>query len=47
VQIPVPSPAERARMLEKYQRLCDLEAQAEAANLRIAEIVRALWQPEL
>lgn len=47
VQIPVPSPAERARMLEKYQRLCDLEAQAESANLRIAEIVRELWQPEL
>ena len=47
VQIPVPSPAECARMLEKYQRLCDLEAQAEAANLRIAEIVRELWQPEL
>ncbi len=47
VQIPVPSPAERARMMEKYQCLCDLEAQAEAANLRIAEIVRELWQPEL
>jgi hypothetical protein len=34
-------------MMEKYQRLCDLESQAESANLRIAEIVRELWQPEL
>lgn len=47
VQIPIPSPTERALMQEKYQRLCDLEDQAEAANLRIAEIVRELWQPEL
>jgi hypothetical protein len=47
VQIPVPSPAERARMLEKYQRLCDLEAQAETAQQRIAEIVQELWQPEV
>jgi hypothetical protein len=46
VQIPIPSPTERALMQEKYQRLCDLEAQAEAAKQRIAEIVENLWNPQ-
>jgi N-6 DNA Methylase len=43
VQIPIPSPTEGAAMQENYQRLCDLEAQAEVANRRIAEIVDSLW----
>lgn len=47
VQIPIPSPTEGALMQEKYQRLCDLEDQAEAANRRIAEIVESLWSPQL
>lgn len=47
VQIPIPSPVESARMHEKYQRLCDLEGQAESANMRIAEIVDELWKAEL
>lgn len=47
VQIPIPSPTEFALMQEKYQRLCDLEDQAEAANRRIAEIVETLWRPQL
>jgi hypothetical protein len=47
VQVPIPSPTERALMQEKYQRLCDLEDQAEAAKLRIAEIVDTLWAPQL
>jgi type I restriction-modification system DNA methylase subunit len=47
VQIPIPSATESAAMQEKYQRLCDLEAQAELANRRIAEIVDSLWRPQL
>jgi hypothetical protein len=34
-------------MQEKYQRLCDLEDQAEAAKRRIVEIVETLWRPQL
>jgi type I restriction-modification system DNA methylase subunit len=47
VQIPIPSPVERARMQEKYQRLCDLEDQVEAAKAKIAAIVDGLWSPQL
>lgn len=47
ILIPVPSQTERALILEKYKRLCDLEAEVEASNLIINEIVQGLWQPEL
>lgn len=47
VHIPIPSPTERALMQEKYQRLCDLEDQSEAAKRRIVEIVETLWRPQL
>ena len=47
IKIPIPSPTESAAVHEKYQRLCDLEAQAAAANRRIKEIVNSLWEPQL
>ena len=47
VQIPMPSAAELTKAQEKYKQLCDLETQVESANLRIAEIVKGLWKPEL
>lgn len=47
VQIPMPSSVELAQVQEKYKQLCDLETQVESANLRIDEIVKGLWKPEL
>ena len=47
VQIPIPSAKESAVLQEKYQRLCELEAQTELANRRIAEIIDSLWRPQL
>ena len=47
VRVPIPSPIELAAIREKYERVCDLEAQAEVATSRIAEIVGVLWQPQL
>lgn len=38
---------ELAQVKEKYKQLCDLETQVESANLRISEIVKGLWKPEL
>ncbi len=47
VQIPISSPTETTSMQKKYEHLCDLEAQAEAANGQIAEIVDSLWKPQV
>ena len=46
VKIPIPTSAEMAAIQEKYQRLCDLEDQSEAAKCRITEIVKTLWKLE-
>ncbi len=45
VLIPIPKEQELAQAQEKYQQLCELEAQAESAYQRISEIVKELWQP--
>jgi hypothetical protein len=47
VQIPIPSPTESVALREKYQRLCDLESQAESVNSQITEIVESLWKSQL
>jgi hypothetical protein len=47
LKIPIPSSAEMAAIQEKYQRLCDLEDQSEAAKSRIAEIVNTLWKLQI
>jgi hypothetical protein len=44
VRVPIPTAEEAAQLMETYRNLCDLEAQADAANKRITEIVNKLWQ---
>jgi len=47
IKIPIPSPDQYARMLERYQRFCEHETRAETENKKIARLLDELWPVEL